>query len=109
MQRPAVATRTYPLFPCTTPVRSATDRRRLGRRVADRRRGLPHAVPAQRPPLAVAGEEPIAGAAGIVDHQPGRVGVAAEVVPRSEENTPELQSPMRISYAVFCLQTKNNF
>src|SRR3546814_3138351 len=29
------------------------------------------------------------------------------VAPRSEEHTSELQSLMRISYAVFCLQTKN--
>src|SRR3546814_10147124 len=28
---------------------------------------------------------------------------------RSEEHTSELQSLMRISYAVFCLKTKNNF
>src|SRR3546814_9314101 len=28
--------------------------------------------------------------------------------PRSEEHTSELQSIMRISYAVFCLKTKNN-
>src|SRR3546814_3915846 len=34
--------------------------------------------------------------------------VAALVGPRSEEHTSELQSLMRISYAVFCLQTKNN-
>src|SRR3546814_9511710 len=27
---------------------------------------------------------------------------------RSEEHTPELQSLMRISYAVFCLKNKNN-
>src|SRR3546814_4486055 len=30
------------------------------------------------------------------------------VCPRSEEHTSELQSLMRISYAVFCLKTKNN-
>src|SRR3546814_1871860 len=29
-------------------------------------------------------------------------------VPRSEEHTSELQSLMRISYAVFCLKNKNN-
>src|SRR3546814_6869157 len=29
-------------------------------------------------------------------------------VPRSEEHTSELQSLMRISYAVFCLKKKNN-
>src|SRR3546814_1250674 len=27
---------------------------------------------------------------------------------RSEEHTSELQSPMRLSYAVFCLKKKNN-
>src|SRR3546814_6885774 len=32
---------------------------------------------------------------------------AAQVGPRSEEHTSELQSLMRISYAVFCLKKKN--
>src|SRR3546814_7054733 len=32
---------------------------------------------------------------------------AREIVYRSEEHTSELQSLMRISYAVFCLQKKN--
>src|SRR3546814_2825436 len=32
----------------------------------------------------------------------------ARVAARSEEHTSELQSLMRISYAVFCLKTKNN-
>src|SRR3546814_10639751 len=31
----------------------------------------------------------------------------AQYVPRSEEHTSELQSLMRISYAVFCLKKKN--
>src|SRR3546814_1105168 len=31
-----------------------------------------------------------------------------EALQRSEEHTSELQSLMRISYAVFCLKTKNN-
>src|SRR3546814_10292934 len=30
-----------------------------------------------------------------------------DIVPRSEEHTSELQSLMRISYAVFCLKNKN--
>src|SRR3546814_7200786 len=34
--------------------------------------------------------------------------VAAERTQRSEEHTSELQSLMRISYAVFCLKKKNN-
>src|SRR3546814_9417885 len=34
--------------------------------------------------------------------------VAPHIFPRSEEHTSELQSLMRISYAVFCLKKKNN-
>src|SRR3546814_4564922 len=33
--------------------------------------------------------------------------VRVQVLPRSEEHTSELQSLMRISYAVFCLKKKN--
>src|SRR3546814_7460573 len=33
--------------------------------------------------------------------------IVGELVPRSEEHTSELQSLMRISYAVFCLKKKN--
>src|SRR3546814_3602313 len=33
--------------------------------------------------------------------------LASAMQPRSEEHTSELQSLMRISYAVFCLKTKN--
>src|SRR3546814_13974669 len=35
-------------------------------------------------------------------------GIPYRVDPRSEEHTSELQSLMRISYAVFCLKKKNN-
>src|SRR3546814_4100047 len=38
---------------------------------------------------------------------PGRVALAREDVVRSEEHTSELQSLMRISYAVFCLKKTN--
>src|SRR3546814_9744006 len=34
--------------------------------------------------------------------------VVKDLVPRSEEHTSELQSLMRISYAVFCLKKKNH-
>src|SRR3546814_7164413 len=42
------------------------------------------------------------------DHEVGIVAVVAQHVPggRSEEHTSELQSLMRISYAVFCLKKK---
>src|SRR3546814_4235074 len=41
-----------------------------------------------------------------VIHREGRMGLY--FVTRSEEHTSELQSLMRISYAVFCLKKKNN-
>src|SRR3546814_8679867 len=40
-----------------------------------------------------------------VHHQPGAIELL-EMLPRSEEHTSELQSLMRISYAVFCLKKK---
>src|SRR3546814_1828401 len=36
-----------------------------------------------------------------------RCGISIKTVERSEEHTSELQSLMRISYAVFCLKKKN--
>src|SRR3546814_4008663 len=38
----------------------------------------------------------------------GEAGLQASLVDRSEEHTSELQSLMRISYAVFCWKKKNN-
>src|SRR3546814_8915233 len=37
----------------------------------------------------------------------GQLRNVGQVLPRSEEHTSELQSLMRISYAVFCLKKKN--
>src|SRR3546814_5545703 len=45
--------------------------------------------------------------AGRVELHHLHVGDAAARAPRSEEHTSELQSLMRISYAVFCLKKKN--
>src|SRR3546814_10674710 len=42
-----------------------------------------------------------------LDHQ-ARCSLKKLIVRRSEEHTSELQSLMRISYAVFCLKKKNN-
>src|SRR3546814_7141671 len=39
----------------------------------------------------------------------GVTSIVAEFEERSEEHTSELQSLMRISYAVFCLKKKNKF
>src|SRR3546814_1643517 len=98
IRRPPRSTRTDTLFPYTTLFRSfghlggralveslhrlllgaERGRRRLGRRGVDRR------------------ELRAAGHAGTSLHRL-----------RSEEHTSELQSLMRISYAVFCLKKKN--
>src|SRR3546814_2896941 len=37
----------------------------------------------------------------------GFFAIGGQIVPRSEEHTSELQSLMRLSYAVFCLKKKN--
>src|SRR3546814_4514427 len=83
IRRPPRSTRTDPLFPYTPLFRSG---RSLGRRASGIRQ-LPGAV---RNPAGTSfgGEEgdPSGG--------------------RSEEHTSELQSLMRISYAVFCLKKK---
>src|SRR3546814_3191756 len=84
IRRPPRSTRTDTLFPYTTLFRSAGADRRPGR-----------------------GEGPLQGAREAAPprhhrgRQPGRR-------TRSEEHTSELQSLMRISYAVFCLKKKTS-
>src|SRR3546814_6196772 len=100
IRRPPRATRTDTLFPYTTLFRSHDAAERLGADGdADLRTGVGHRL--------AAGE-----AVGRV-HRDGADGVFAEmlgdledeaVAVRSEEHTSELQSLMRISYAVFCLK-----
>src|SRR3546814_9862598 len=83
LRRPPSSTRTVPLFPYTTLFRSAGGRPRRG--------------PGRQP-----GEVGISG-----EHEP-RTAHAAQRHHRlrSEEHTSEIQSLMRISYAVFCLKKK---
>src|SRR3546814_3682018 len=54
--------------------------------------------------LAIPGESPMKFAAEIVRLRIGQV--SCGILLRSEEHTSELQSLMRISYAVFCLKKK---
>src|SRR3546814_8976363 len=99
IRRPPSSTRTDTLFPYTTLFRS----RRLGRRCRGSR-GLSvrcgcGAIGSRRQPRILLGltmqcEAQITKAGA--EHQLGR----------SEEHTSELQSLMRISYAVFCLKKK---
>src|SRR3546814_3731176 len=90
IRRPPRSTRTDTLFPYTTLFRSAaaTDRRRTGARPA---RAALH----RRDPLAQPADHARRPDAAHVSQQG-----------RSEEHTSELQSLMRISYAVFCLKKK---
>src|SRR3546814_1097724 len=58
--------------------------------------------------LTPVGEAMLASAIAVRDAA-NRFGEAAGARSRSEEHTSELQSLMRISYAVFCLKKKNNY
>src|SRR3546814_4619441 len=101
IRRPPRSTRTYTLFPDTTLFRSLCRRQRLGRRYFG------------------GGFRP--GAGGVASGAPGHAGIGigdderglsrrlsrTMAAGRSEEHTSELQSLMRISYAVFCLKNKN--
>src|SRR3546814_5349369 len=79
IRRPPRSTRTDTLFPYTTLFRSGTAAEQMGI------------------------EAPLPQGAGMPVAPAGR-GCSVE---RSEEHTSELQSLMRISYAVFCLKKKN--
>src|SRR3546814_10062235 len=89
IRRPPRSTRTDTLFPYTTLFRSHVSTARCA---GDPGRGE------QRPRLSAAQMGQMAGH----DHLQGR----RDDPRRSEEHTSELQSLMRISYAVFCLKKK---
>src|SRR3546814_15438272 len=92
IRRPPRSTRTDTLFPYTTLFRSPGGGRPVPRR---QRPGRP----------AVQGQPRLAGSGGCAGRpRPGQGQVRGR---RSEEHTSELQSLMRISYAVFCLKKKN--
>src|SRR3546814_8516161 len=111
IRRPPRSTRTDTLFPYTTLFRSLVDDERgeefgrenveVERTVAVRRRAVGrgrdrfHAVQADAGELRA---EPANG------DRAAFAGVALDRNARSEEHTSELQSLMRISYAVFCLK-----
>src|SRR3546814_9046988 len=108
IRRPPRSTRTDTLFPYTTLFRSVgLARSALGVRHQDRRAAV----------LAGQAGDGVCGAVGVGRVGGGRAAVALHVaqrgaggglVGRSEEHTSELQSLMRISYAVFCLKKKRN-
>src|SRR3546814_7552528 len=95
IRRPPRSTRTDTLFPYTTLFRSLAGEALQQVVVVD--------IPYTGPVLPRALGQAIVGREGVV--QGADVGGALH---RSEEHTSELQSLMRISYAVFCLKKKKN-
>src|SRR3546814_3877813 len=94
IRRPPRSTRTDTLFPYTTLFRSPSDQE--GNRRRDRSGLSPHRAKGHR---AVCRRDHGTGL-------PPRIPRGHFV--RSEEHTSELQSLMRISYAVFCLKKQKN-
>src|SRR3546814_5678740 len=105
IRRPPGSTRTDTLFPYTTLFRSPDRRRRLVHAAAPRHPARDRADDAARVGAHRRGDVPAlrrtlcddAGRPRAVDRHHSL---------RSEEHTSELQSLMRISYAVFCLKKK---
>src|SRR3546814_8568044 len=121
IRRPPRSTRTDTLFPYTTLFRSNYDPRKAPPRdrrdfpgiyQMDRARSIaPH--PFTQPASDIVSTRRLS-----CDVQPLALSISTEAstvsgafstaVKRSEEHTSELQSLMRISYAVFCLKKKNH-
>src|SRR3546814_3081261 len=101
IRRPPRSTRTDTLFPYTTLFRSTgyASAARSGQASARVWRQLPSAWGCPIAGRAQAGSRTRSQCCGLR-------GTGAVRVARSEEHTSELQSLMRISYAVFCLTTK---
>src|SRR3546814_9773024 len=89
IRRPPRSTRTDTLFPYTTLFRSSSE-------LPKRARKSPRALSSPSP-AAIGGAPHLAAR---------RVAPTSPRSSRSEEHTSELQSLMRISYAVFCLKNK---
>src|SRR3546814_9991904 len=111
-RRPPRSTRTDTLFPYTTLFRShrthAHQRHGLSHVVAASAHGggAPHRKPQLTQVIAVVLQVPLKDQGRRLKTDAPRRG-SRQVAHRSEEHTSELQSLMRISYAVFCLKKKN--
>src|SRR3546814_10082411 len=121
---PSISTRTYTLFPYPTLVRSPEDLVE-GRAVRDVEEAERADLPVQLDGVdaraeRAGGDSPLVDPGDVIDgghvEVPDRLGTVQVLAmvdvldhhhaDRSEEHTSELQSLMRISYAVFCLQKK---
>src|SRR3546814_5020991 len=109
IRRPPKSTRTAPLFPYTTLFRSGGRKRdhlaHQGARVAAEDDAVQEIGVLQE--LAVVADQIPHRARRGEAAAAGKPNMAGQSYPRrSEEHTSELQSLMRISYAVFCLKKK---
>src|SRR3546814_2053101 len=120
LRRPPRSTRTDTLFPYTTLFRSPGDR--PGEATFDRRgRGVDIVTVEAEPGFEAQGvagaeadgfhfrlgQQPAGEVFRLISRQRDFTAILAGIA-RSEEHTSELQSLMRISYAVFCLKKKKN-
>src|SRR3546814_5393475 len=107
IRRPPRSTRTYTLFPYTTLFRSGSTFRGAGHAIdpnAARRNWARRWWRCEDAARLCAGLD--ARGSGRARFDPGHQLHPAFADGRSEEHTSELQSLMRISYAVFCLKKK---
>src|SRR3546814_7936846 len=108
IQRPPRATRTDTLVPYTTLFRAVLDAQHFGVPQRRRRVFVVGYLGDWRPAAAVLFErESLLGHPAPRREAGEDVAVGALAGTRSEEHTSELQSLMRISYAVFCLNKKS--
>src|SRR3546814_8445282 len=105
VRRPPRSTRTDTLFPYTTLFRSIqrTHLRHESREQIELPIGFGDEAGERLPPVAA-----LHIVAAFDQRAARRVGLVGRRQERSEEHTSELQSLMRISYAVFCLKKKKN-
>src|SRR3546814_2426003 len=107
IRRPPRSTRTDTLFPYTTLFRSSACH---AADVLPRRSKVKTSAAAAKEKIALkpASEMPKSDHCTASQRISGAFMIESSVTgPRSEEHTSELQSLMRISYAVFCLKKKN--
>src|SRR3546814_1990914 len=118
IRRPPRSTRTDTLFPYTTLFRSRKGHALRPHAQRLWARGRPDAGGGDRelPERGRVGDDPRSVQAVYPRSRPDRAGALMRILlthddgyhARSEEHTSELQSLMRISYAVFCLKKKKN-
>src|SRR3546814_11641187 len=104
IRRPPRSTRLTHPFPTRRSSDLPARELQIGRIAVGRDRGLQQVHQLRRIGVRLA---PRALAIETADRQGGDAPVERRLMLRSEEHTSELQSLMRISYAVFCLKKKN--